>query len=143
VPNEHVLEAWLAAGAEAVVSHESALALYELSDVVPSKVHVTVPRGHRGLATRAGKKGIQVHTTVMPIGAEEIVIHQGIKLTTPARAIVDAAQTGAAPEQVTMATRQALQRGVVAAHVLRALAARSSRRARALIEHGIRTATAA
>jgi len=143
VPNEHVIEAWLAAGPEAVVSHDSALALHELSDVLPTKVHVTVPRGHRGLATRAGKKGIQVHTATTPLGAKEIVIRQGIKVTTPVRAIVDAAQAGAAPEQVTMAIRQALQRGVITARTLRALAVRSSRRTRALIEQGIRTATAA
>jgi len=142
-PNEHVIEAWLAAGPEAVVSHDSALALHELSDVLPTKVHVTVPRGHRGLATRAGKKGIQVHTATTPLGAKEIVIRQGIKVTTPVRAIVDAAQAGAAPEQVTMAIRQALQRGVITARTLRALAVRSSRRTRALIEQGIRTATAA
>ena len=36
-PHEHVVAAWLPLrAAEAVVSHESALRLYELSDVIPS-----------------------------------------------------------------------------------------------------------
>src|SRR5665213_1759032 len=34
-------------GARGVLSHESALDLYELSDVNPSKIHFTVPRAHR------------------------------------------------------------------------------------------------
>ena len=34
-------------GVTGVLSHESALALHGLSDVSPSKVHITVPRKHR------------------------------------------------------------------------------------------------
>ena len=33
--------------AHAVVSHDTALQLYELSDVMPAVVHLTVPRGFR------------------------------------------------------------------------------------------------
>src|SRR5919202_4674544 len=44
-PREEVLAAWLAAGRDvAVVSHESALDLLGLSDVVPDVVHLTVRR---------------------------------------------------------------------------------------------------
>ena len=31
---------------QAVVSHESALAIHNLSDLLPGKVHLTVPRRH-------------------------------------------------------------------------------------------------
>jgi len=34
-------------GVRGVLSHETALQLYELSDVNPSKIHITVPPGHR------------------------------------------------------------------------------------------------
>jgi predicted transcriptional regulator of viral defense system len=33
---------------ESVVSHQSALALLDRSDVIPSGIHVTVPRRRRG-----------------------------------------------------------------------------------------------
>src|SRR5712691_1895997 len=43
-PREEVVQAWLAANGEAVVSHESALDLLGLSDVIPDRIHLTVPR---------------------------------------------------------------------------------------------------
>lgn len=44
-PREDVLAAWLALGKDvAVVSHESALDLLDLSDVIPDAAHLTVPR---------------------------------------------------------------------------------------------------
>src|SRR5271155_2946647 len=47
-PREDVIAAWLATGREtAVVSHESALDILGLSDVVPEVVHLTVPRAKR------------------------------------------------------------------------------------------------
>src|SRR5258708_26776802 len=47
-PREDVIAAWLAAGREtAVVSHESALDILGLSDVVPDIVHLTLPRSKR------------------------------------------------------------------------------------------------
>src|SRR5579859_4700277 len=46
--HEDVVAAWLALGREqAVVSHESALDLFELSDMVPNAVHLTVARRQR------------------------------------------------------------------------------------------------
>src|SRR4051812_45939985 len=46
--HDDVREKWMAVGTDkAVVSHESALALLELSDNVPDKVHLLVPRRYR------------------------------------------------------------------------------------------------
>src|SRR5687768_11843117 len=43
-PREEVAAVWLAVGKDtAVVSHESALDLLDLSDVIPNSVHITVP----------------------------------------------------------------------------------------------------
>src|SRR5215216_3133893 len=36
-------------GGRGVVSHDSALAVHDLSDVNPAKIHLTVPPGFRGL----------------------------------------------------------------------------------------------
>src|SRR3989449_11223018 len=45
---EDVLAAWLAVGKDAsTVSHESALDILDLSDVIPAAVHLTVSRSRR------------------------------------------------------------------------------------------------
>jgi len=49
-PFDHAAAAWVATGPdEAVVSHESALELYELADVIPNEVHLTLSRERRSL----------------------------------------------------------------------------------------------
>src|SRR3990172_11685374 len=58
-PREEIVAAWLRAGTDAVVSHESALDLFGLSDVIPNAIHLTVPRARRKLARTAG---VVVHT---------------------------------------------------------------------------------
>ena len=41
---EDLFVAWLKCGPKSAISHESALAIYDLSDVLPAEVHITVPR---------------------------------------------------------------------------------------------------
>jgi predicted transcriptional regulator of viral defense system len=109
-PREDVITAWLATGKEvAVVSHESALDILGLSNVVPEVVHLTVPRARR---YRSASKGVAIHTTTRRLGKSDIVIRDGMRLTAPARSIVDAAETGTAPEQIIAAVNQALDRGM-------------------------------
>lgn len=106
---EEVLAAWLAAGPErTVVSHESALDLLDLSDVIPNAIHLTVPRARRGLAA---PPGVLLHTTTRPPRPEETTEREGIRLTGPLRTILDAAEWGTAPEQIVRAVTQALARG--------------------------------
>jgi hypothetical protein len=47
----------------AVVSHESALELYDLSDVIPSAVYISLPRTNRGQRPRPG---VRFHTLQHP-----------------------------------------------------------------------------
>lgn len=109
-PREEVIAAQLAAGSDvAVASHESALEILSLSDVVPDAVHLTVPRSRR---YRPASPGVVVHTTTRPILADDVVVRDGIKVSAPTRAIVDAAETGTAPEQIAAAVVQALDRGM-------------------------------
>jgi predicted transcriptional regulator of viral defense system len=119
-PREDVIAAWLATGKEAAaVSHESALDLLGLSDVVPEAVHLTIPRSMR---YRTSSPGIVIHTSTRPPGKSEVVVREGIRVTAPVRSILDAAETGSAPEQVIAAIAQALERGIVARSKLRAAA---------------------
>lgn len=107
--HDEIREKWLAVGAEkAIVSHESALALLELSDNIPNAVHLLVPRRYRGLRRPVG---VVLHT--FP-DAEEVatVRRDGITVTTPARTLIDVA-SALQPEQAAMAARQALGRGLL------------------------------
>lgn len=117
-PREDVLAAWLGAGRdEAVVSHESALDILGLSDVVPERVHLTVPRSKR---YRSTSPGVAIHTTTRPLTAGDVLTRDGIPVTSPARSIVDAAEAATAPEQVVKAAREAIEQGLATSGQLRA-----------------------
>ncbi len=138
-PYDEYLLAWVWTNDRGVISHESALALYDLGDILPTRVHVTVPRPfHRASAP------FQVH--LAPLPAEEVQMYNGVRVTTPARAIVDAAGTGTDPTQIHKVVREALGRGLVVAEMLRAAAARRSnqhrRDVRRLIEEALSSVTA-
>lgn len=76
-------------GARGVLSHETALELYELSDVHPAKIHITLPRDHR---VRRGVPFAYVlhHEDLEP---DQITMHEGIAIVTPAHAIRQAHET--------------------------------------------------
>jgi len=134
-PSEHVMAAWLPLrGAGAVVSHESALDLHELSDLIPDAIHLTVPRSERGLRRR---EGVRLHTTGNPPTATELQTVAGLPVTGPERSIVDALEAGAQPEQIELAIRQALGRGLTTSRRLRAAAAPRSERVRKFIERSL------
>ena len=76
-PREDVIAAWLATGKEvAVVSHESALDILGLSDVVPEVVHLTVPRARR---YRSASPGVAIHTTTRRLGKSDVVVRDGVR----------------------------------------------------------------
>jgi predicted transcriptional regulator of viral defense system len=121
-PREDVLAAWLSVDGgegDAAVSHDSALELLGLSDVVPDAVHVTIPRSKR---YRPAPPGVRVHTTTRTLAPGDVVIRDGIRVTVVVRSIVDAAQLGTAPEQVIAAATQAVDRGMATATQLLAAA---------------------
>lgn len=130
-PHEHVVAAWLVLPSPAVVSHESALELYELSDVIPNAVHITLPRAKRGQRPRPG---VRFHTLEHPPGPNEIRRVAGVLATNPERTIVDSLEAGTQPEQIELAVRQALERGLTTPRRLRGAAASRPSRVRAFID---------
>ena len=118
--HDELREAWMAVGAgDALLSHESALALLDLSDNIPDGVHLLVPRRRRGLRRPAG---VALHTR--PDGEEVASVwRDGLPLTAPARTLVDVADR-LQPEQLSMAVRQALRRGLLTRKQLQEEAAR-------------------
>src|SRR4029079_17928928 len=69
-----------------VVSHESALAIHELSDVSPARVHITLPTAVR--IRRDVPKGVVIHYA--DLAPEDVERVEGVPVTTPERAIRDA-----------------------------------------------------
>ncbi len=126
-PHEDLFVAWLRTGPKSVISHESALAVYELSDAIPSKVHVIVPR----TASRR-RKDIRLHTN--QLRADEITSRAGLPITKVSRTIADVAASGLATELVHQAIHEALQRGLTTRTSLLKQAARRRGRANRLIK---------
>ncbi len=113
--HDEVRERWMAVGADrAVVSHESALELHGLSDVLPSAVHLLVERHDRGVKP---PPGVALHTT-RAIDPSEVVSREGIRVTDPVRSIIDAARAGTAPEQIEAAVREAIEQGLITRRTL-------------------------
>jgi predicted transcriptional regulator of viral defense system len=99
--DDEMREKWMAVGAEkAILSHQSALALLDLSDNIPNAVHLLVGRRYRGLRRPAG---VVIHTRP---DEEEVdtVRREGLPLTAPARTLIDVAEE-IQPEQLEMAVR--------------------------------------
>jgi predicted transcriptional regulator of viral defense system len=126
-PHEDLFVAWLRTGPHSVISHESALAVYELSDVLPAEVHVIVPR----TASRR-RKGIRLHTN--RLRTDEVTQRAGLPITTVARTIADVTASGLAEEQVRQAIEEAVQRGLATRESLLGQAARRSGRTRRMLE---------
>jgi predicted transcriptional regulator of viral defense system len=124
---EDLFVAWLKCGPKSAISHESALALYDLSDVLPGEVHVTVPR----TASRR-RKGIRLHTNRLPPGS--LVKREGLMVTSVPRTIADVAKAGLSEDHVARAIREALLRGLTTSQALMAEARRRGGRAARLIK---------
>lgn len=139
-PREEVMAAWLAVGKEdAVVSHESALDLLGLSDVIPATIHLTVPRRRRHLPTLSG---VKIHTTTRPFRAEDVTVRDGMRVTSPIRTILDTAETGTGPEQVEKAIDEAVERGIATKRRLQEAATGRSRRVAQLVHSALDHAVA-
>lgn len=130
-PREELIAAWLRLAPDAIVSHDSALELLDLSDVIPGSIHLTVPRARRKLVRQ---HGVTTHTTTRPLASGDVITRDGVRLTAPARTIVDVAESGGAPEQVFQATREAIDRGLTTPARIRAAAGSRGRRVKNLIQ---------
>lgn len=129
--HEDVVAAWMSIGKDSsMVSHESALDILGLSDIIPDAVHITVPRSRRNLPSLPG---IKIHTTTKPLRKEDTVTRDGIIVTSAKRSILDAAEAGTAPEQIEMAVAQAVNRGLVMSQSLQEEADKRGRRVSKLI----------
>lgn len=94
---------------QGVISHETALALYGMSDVNPARIHVAVPRGAR--IRRAVPRRLALHR--FDLDASDVNIYDGVQVTTPERTIRDCHAAHLGPALI----RQAILDGRRAGHL--------------------------
>lgn len=76
------------------ISHESAIAVWGLADVNPSRINLTVPKRVR----RSG--GATYRLWITQLEPRDVDEHLGIPVTTPRRSVIDAAARGSGPRLI-------------------------------------------
>jgi hypothetical protein len=101
----------------AVVSHESALAVHELGDVLPGVIHLSVPVGFR----KPEPRGCKLHYGRLP--ESDVERHEGFEVTTAERTLLDlAARPGFPVRELRRAVSESTERGAVRSAALSARA---------------------
>ncbi len=111
------MQAYMAAtlwpqGVRGVLTHETALDLWDVSDVNPTKVHITVPRTHR--PQRDIPKAYAIHRE--DLDPTDVTAIESIPVITLARAIRQCAETHLGRDLLEQATRHGRARGLISAH---------------------------
>jgi predicted transcriptional regulator of viral defense system len=94
-------------GVRGVISHETALELYELSDVHPRRIHITVPAAHR--INRETPAAYRIHHE--DLRQRDIGNLEGIPIVTAERAIRQAAEADVGPALVAQAIDEGERNG--------------------------------
>ena len=93
---------------QGIYSYETALALFDLTDLQPDKFHMTLPRGNR----RFGEIPAILDLHHADICEDEFEERPGYRVTRPFRTIVDLVRNMTlSPEFIRQAVDQALERG--------------------------------
>jgi predicted transcriptional regulator of viral defense system len=108
--HEELVAAWLWSESAGVISHQSALALHGLSDVLPSQIHLTLPKAWRRRRFRV-PTDIVLHHADVPL--DDRSWFGAAATTNPRRSLNDCAKSGLSPELLQQAAQQALRRGLV------------------------------
>lgn len=99
---------------QAIASHETALRLHGLSDLMPEKVHLSVPKGFR----KRPPRGVVLHKS--DLADADVEVRNGFKVTTPLRTILDVARSReTSAEHLETAVWEAVSRGLVRRRRLR------------------------
>ena len=105
-PHEDLMRWWLWSRKKAVLSHETAAALYEIGDLLPSKIHLTVPPDFR----KRPSKSLMLHKAKLP--ESDIEKRDGLPVTNPLRTILDLARSHLDDERLEAVARDAILKGV-------------------------------
>ena len=101
-----------------VWSHETALDIHELSDVMPAKMHMTVPPNFRRRLEIP--KILFLHRQTLE--KSDIEERQGYKVTTPLKTLIDIIEAGTVADNFILQTvDQAVERGIILKKEIRSL----------------------
>ena len=110
-PSDHedLVVVWLWSDRAGVFSHETALALHQLSDALPAKAHLTLPASWKSRRLQV-PAGVVLHFA--DLDDADRAWAGAVQVTTPARTVVDCAEAGVAPGLVKQAIDEGLHRGL-------------------------------
>ncbi|MFP5503847.1 MAG: hypothetical protein ACLGIN_15255 [Candidatus Sericytochromatia bacterium] len=108
---EDLVPIWLWAGKAGVFSHETALQLHGLSDVLPAHHYLTVPASWRRRRLRV-PPGVTLAFRDYEQG--EVEWHGPVPVTSPLRTLLDSLEAHVLPDLWEAALHQAVERGLVA-----------------------------
>jgi predicted transcriptional regulator of viral defense system len=108
--HEELAVVWLWSEQAGVFSHQTALELHGLSDVLPSQIHLTLPATWRHRRFRI-PEGVVLHYADVP--GNERAWFGAVPVTSPQRTLEDCARAELAPEWIRDAFEQAAGRGLV------------------------------
>lgn len=108
--HEDLTALWLWSSQQAVFSHQTALSLHDLSDVLPSQVYLTLPIEWDKRRLRVPERVI---VTYGAIAQRERSWFGPVPATSPLRTLLDCAAADLPPELLRDAAREAVQRGIV------------------------------
>lgn len=95
---------------QGVWSHETALDIYELTDVMPAKMHMTVPVGFRRFKTIPEVLVLHYYN----LADEDVEMRQGYRVTKPLKTLIDVINNHSISlEQVELGVKQALSQGFI------------------------------
>ncbi len=106
MPYSDYYQVWIAKGLKGVFSHRSALALYELTDLIPTQFHLMF---HRPPWRKI--QNTRYHTAKLK--AEEVTTRHGLPVTDIPRTLYDLYRSRESPEWIIQAAQQALERGMI------------------------------
>src|ERR1700733_11075052 len=95
---------------QGVYSHQTALSLYDLSDAMPAKLHMTVPKSFR--RNSEIPRVLVLHFADLP--QSDVGAVHGVRVTKPMRTILDLLEDGEIlPATLRHVLREALRRGLI------------------------------
>jgi predicted transcriptional regulator of viral defense system len=109
--HEDLTTVWLWSEQEGVFSHQTALSRHDLSDVLPARVHLTLPEAWRKRRLRV-PDGVVFHYG--DIAKSEQRWFGSVPVTAPLRTLEDCAAEHLSPDLLRAAALDALSRGLVA-----------------------------
>nr|MCD4749106.1 type IV toxin-antitoxin system AbiEi family antitoxin domain-containing protein [Thermoanaerobaculales bacterium] len=115
--NEDLVILWLWSGRIGVFSHETALALHQLSDVLPSKVHLTVPSAWKRRRLHL-PTGVALHFS--NLSNDDCTWAGSVRVTSARRTVIDCAQAQISPDLLRQAINDGISQGLFTAEMVEA-----------------------